>query len=69
MLILNLPQMKLKTGNRVQVKFLGEIHYGEIIEHTQGTYKVKLDKGTILPLVRTEKDREKDSFWWIVKKV
>jgi len=57
--------MKLKTGDRVLVWFLGIKYEGTLIEPN----KVQLDKGTLLPLIYPKDQTEKNKPWHIIKKL
>jgi len=57
--------MKIKIGDRVLCWFLGERFKGTLIEKN----KVKLDKGTVLPLIKPQNKTDKGSPWYIIKKL
>lgn len=57
--------MRVKIGDRVLCVFMGVEHYGVIIEGG----KVQLDKGTILPNIKTKENNVDNRPWHIVKKV
>lgn len=59
--------MKVKT--RVMVHYLGERYRGTITEKMGGLYKILLDKGTILPRVPLEKNKEAKAPWWIIGEI
>lgn len=46
---------RYKVGERVEFIFLSEIQYGVIIEEKKGVHKIKSDRGTVYPNMKTTK--------------